>query len=645
MISALPTFLLFIQVLLLGQIYAPMAKTDTVMAQNTPLHASTTPGQHSKNAKAITDAEAPLRSHASQMHESGPNTTPSHQLQDLPTHQHEWQHQPYSFAEPYYASLQPEAYCTSLQPESPASPPASPNEVASTGHPALEEEEEEERQEPFLQPESPLTAPSEQASEEETRETRFRREGGGPRDREARQHEKYLEVCGAKGEARPAWELLPDGSFACHVSELLFSTATQSVHHMERDSYRKRLAASGLSEDPHVIATIEQMCADEKEALNNQKHATIKQRNAAHQELRVEASRLNKAKRKLEHDVMVTKTRMDKMQLQHERQLQYLTTTFQQKMDKMYRQLINRNQTACPKESANEPQIRLEFKRTPQGLHSTASVSSCTASPMAAGGQTRWAEAAADFEAALGPCTPTSPPAARWRRDPPSGAELAKQKNRRGSVQAWGPNAPSGQTHSGPKSAALPGQRVPLPTASGTAAPGAGLQAAHAWTPPTHIPPEIAPLVPFMYAMFQPQAFGMGANPHQSALARSAPPPHPSTPAGGHPPPPPPPPPPPAFASGAPPSHAPMPQFPPTGAPVAVPPPSARFAPPTSSHEGGRVLARASVRQGSRGGTLHRSQALADVQGSACGPTTRTLKPPPTGNRTTGRQRHQEFRR
>jgi hypothetical protein len=132
---------------------------------------------------------------------------------------------------------------------------------------------------------------------------------------------------------------------------------------MGKTNYRQNLAESGVMEDAEIIQQIEKMSVEEKERLNNQKFSIIKHRNAAHQELRVEAARLAKAKRKLEHDLLVAKSKIDKMQSQHERQLEYVKSTFQRKLDKLYRQLISKNQLSALEELAEESDIRKDLQK------------------------------------------------------------------------------------------------------------------------------------------------------------------------------------------------------------------------------------------------------------------------------------------
>jgi hypothetical protein len=168
-------------------------------------------------------------------------------------------------------------------------------------------------------------------------------EGGkATKDRERKQNAKYFELFGCDHQPTVAWEILPDDLFACHVSKLIFSTAIQSMHHMGKAIYRQQLLDSMIPEDPNVIAEIEEMSLEEKEKLHSQKYAIIKHRNAAHQELRVEAARLAKTKRKLEHDLLVAKGKIHKMQVQHGRQMDYVKSTFQRKLDRLSKHLATR---------------------------------------------------------------------------------------------------------------------------------------------------------------------------------------------------------------------------------------------------------------------------------------------------------------
>jgi len=160
----------------------------------------------------------------------------------------------------------------------------------------------------------------------------------GNKDRERKQREKYTETYGADFKPTKAWEVL-DGVIVCHINQLIFSTAVQSTHHMSRPTYKSALAFSNLEEDPELIANLEQMAAEEKTRLHDQRFSIIKHRNAAHQELRMEAARLAKAKRRLEHDLLVANAKIEKLQTQHQRQIEYIKSVCQRKMEKLARQV------------------------------------------------------------------------------------------------------------------------------------------------------------------------------------------------------------------------------------------------------------------------------------------------------------------
>jgi hypothetical protein len=80
----------------------------------------------------------------------------------------------------------------------------------------------------------------------------------------------------------------------------------------------------------------------EKADLQAHKHAVVKQKNQFKQDLRTENARLVKANRQLEHDLVMIKSKITRLQAQHERQMQHVTTTSLWQIDKMARQLERR---------------------------------------------------------------------------------------------------------------------------------------------------------------------------------------------------------------------------------------------------------------------------------------------------------------
>lgn len=160
------------------------------------------------------------------------------------------------------------------------------------------------------------------------------------KDREDRQRKKYLQlIAEAEAPATTAWDRAATGEYVCHVSQLAFATAVQCVNHRRKQQYKADLAASGLEEDPEFVAAVERYAQEEKDRLHQQKYAIIKQRNMAKQDLRIEAARLAKANRQLEHELLLAKSRMEKVQSQHERQMEHLKSTYQRRIDKLVRQL------------------------------------------------------------------------------------------------------------------------------------------------------------------------------------------------------------------------------------------------------------------------------------------------------------------
>ena len=112
-----------------------------------------------------------------------------------------------------------------------------------------------------------------------------------------------------------------------------------------RPQYQLDLAASQLPEDAAVIAALEQQAHEEKERLYQQKYSAVKQRNAAKQEMISEAARLAKANRQLEHDMSMTKIKLEKMQARHSRRMDHVEYSFLRKVDKLARHLERRLHT------------------------------------------------------------------------------------------------------------------------------------------------------------------------------------------------------------------------------------------------------------------------------------------------------------
>ena len=50
-----------------------------------------------------------------------------------------------------------------------------------------------------------------------------------------------------------------------------------------------------------------------------------------------QAARLAKANRQLEHDLLVAKSKIEKLQAQHDRQIEHVKSTYQRKIDKLAR--------------------------------------------------------------------------------------------------------------------------------------------------------------------------------------------------------------------------------------------------------------------------------------------------------------------
>ncbi len=53
-----------------------------------------------------------------------------------------------------------------------------------------------------------------------------------------------------------------------------------------------------------------------------------------------QAARLAKANRQLEHELLVSKSRLEKVQTQHERQMEHVKSTYQRKIDKLIRSRV-----------------------------------------------------------------------------------------------------------------------------------------------------------------------------------------------------------------------------------------------------------------------------------------------------------------
>jgi hypothetical protein len=178
------------------------------------------------------------------------------------------------------------------------------------------------------------------------------------RDREDRQRRKYDQLFGNADVACTAWEHLENGEVACHASKLVFATAVQCINHKRKQQYKVDLAASEFKEDENLMAELEKQAQVEKDRLHHQKYAVVKQRNIAKQDLRMEAARLAKANRQLEHDLLVAKSKIEKLQAQHDRQIEHVKSTYQRKIDKLARSLelkckgSNQNDTDREKETA-----------------------------------------------------------------------------------------------------------------------------------------------------------------------------------------------------------------------------------------------------------------------------------------------------
>ena len=164
----------------------------------------------------------------------------------------------------------------------------------------------------------------------------------GNRDREERQRRKYDLLFGEAHVPTVAWEQLPDGDVACHVSKLVFATAVQCRNHEQKPQYQSDLAASKLMVDKTLLAALESQAEMEKADLQAHKHAVVKQKNQFKQDLRTENARLVKANRQLEHDLVMIKSKITRLQAQHERQMQHVTTASLRQIDKMARQLERR---------------------------------------------------------------------------------------------------------------------------------------------------------------------------------------------------------------------------------------------------------------------------------------------------------------
>ena len=167
----------------------------------------------------------------------------------------------------------------------------------------------------------------------------------GNRDREERQRRKYDLLFGGAHVPIVAWERLPDGDVACHVSKLVFATAVQCLNHQQKHVYNTDLAASKLMVDVHLLQALKKQAEVEKADLHAHKHAMVRHRNQMKQDLRMEIARLAKANRQLEHDLEIIKSKIKRVQTQHNRQMEHLTTTSLRKIDKLARHLERRAKT------------------------------------------------------------------------------------------------------------------------------------------------------------------------------------------------------------------------------------------------------------------------------------------------------------
>jgi FtsZ-binding cell division protein ZapB len=105
---------------------------------------------------------------------------------------------------------------------------------------------------------------------------------------------------------------------ACHVTRMMFTTATQCVNHRAKAKYKATLAASAYQEDPEFLAHIHTCAQQERTSLRQHKHDVIKQRNAMKQDLKMEVSKLTKSNRRLEHELNMARRKIEKMQRQME---------------------------------------------------------------------------------------------------------------------------------------------------------------------------------------------------------------------------------------------------------------------------------------------------------------------------------------
>lgn len=159
------------------------------------------------------------------------------------------------------------------------------------------------------------------------------------RDRKDQQHRKYHQVFGDAHVPRTAWERLANGEIACHVSQLVFATAVQCINHKKTRQYSADLAASELGQDEDMLAELETQAQAEKDRLHSQKHAIVKQKNMAKQNLRIETARLARLVRQSEHELLCMNRKIEKMQTQHDRRMEHMKSTYQRKIDKLLRKL------------------------------------------------------------------------------------------------------------------------------------------------------------------------------------------------------------------------------------------------------------------------------------------------------------------
>jgi|UniRef100_A0A7S4GD25 hypothetical protein len=174
------------------------------------------------------------------------------------------------------------------------------------------------------------------------------------RNRDEKQRQKYEQLFGETHVPHTPWERLENGEVACHVTKLVFATAVQCINHKRTQQYQRGLAASDLQQDEDVLVELEKQARAEKDRFIQQKHALVKETNIAKQTLRAETAHLAKAVRQKEHDLLMAKAKIAKMQTQHERQIAHIKSTYQRKIDALIR-LMDEQSKGGSQTTAKEP--------------------------------------------------------------------------------------------------------------------------------------------------------------------------------------------------------------------------------------------------------------------------------------------------